>query len=134
MSVYSRPYAEREGSEITEYPDFSVEFREASHAYWIHSADERLRVPSVTGVLKVLDRPALLHWAERAGAEGAARLAQMGELRDVDPTEAIHLVRLHKLGMDAKRDAGADRGTIVHRVLEVYGREGTVPDLARLRG
>jgi hypothetical protein len=44
--------------------------------------------------------------------------------------EAGGRVRLHKLGMDAKRDAGADRGTAVHNVLEFWARERTAPDLA----
>lgn len=130
MSVFTRPYTERDGSVFAEYPNLTVEYRDASHRYWIHADDERKSAVSVTSVLKVLDKPALLSWAERCGAEGAAWLAQDGELEGVPPTEAINLVRLHKLGMDAKRDAGADRGTAIHEVLEHYAREGTTPKLA----
>ena len=130
MSVYSRPYAEREGSEFHTYPTMTVEYRDASHSYWLMHGETRDRVVSVTSALKVLDKPALLKWAEAAGAEGAVRLERDGMLTDVDPSQVIDIVRINGLGMDAKRDAGADRGTIVHRVLEFWAREREVPDLA----
>lgn len=129
MSVYSRPYDEREGSEFYKYPNVTVEYRDASHSYWLHHGETRERAVSVTSALKVLDKPALLPWAEAAGAEGALILERAGDLKGVHHTDAIDIVRLHKLGMDAKRDAGADRGTAVHRVLEFWAREQTVPDL-----
>ena len=90
----------------------------------------RRPVPSVTGILKVLDKPALLAWAEACGAEGAAFLAAQGELDGVDPAEAIYRVRMFKAGMDAKRDAGADRGLAVHTVQEMWMRDRTVPVLS----
>jgi hypothetical protein len=127
--IASAAYVERDGSEFTEYDGFAVEYRDASHRYWITKDSERKPAVSVTGALKILDKPALLQWAERAGAEGAAELARMGELDGCPPGEVIDRVRLFKLGMDAKRDAGAERGTIVHRVLEAYGRDGTVPNV-----
>lgn len=130
MTVLEHPYAEREGSEFQVYENFAVEYRDASHRYWLHQADGRTPAISVTSALKVLDKPALMAWAEAAGATGAAQLAELGELQGVPHSEAINIVRLHKLGMDAKRDAGAGRGTAVHQVLEFWGRERTVPDLA----
>ncbi|MGH3609954.1 MAG: hypothetical protein ACRDRD_17985 [Pseudonocardiaceae bacterium] len=129
-TVYQRPYAERDGSEFQEYEGLTVEYRDASHRYWLHHGEGRVAAVSVTSVLKVLDKPALLAWAEACGAAGAAQLAAAGELDGVLPSEAIDRVRLHKLGMDAKRDAGADRGTAVHNVLELWAREHEVPDLA----
>jgi hypothetical protein len=126
---------EREGSRFTEYTDqgFSVEFREASHRYWIHELRDGkpVRTPAiaVTSALKVLEKPALMGWAEACGAEGAARLAQMGELDGVPPGEAIDRVRAYGFGMDAKRDAGAERGTLVHSVLEAYHRTGVPPNI-----
>jgi len=115
--------------EPTQYDGFVVEYLPNSHRYAIVENDVRTAVPSVTGVLKVLDKPALLMWAERAGAEGAAMLARQGELDGVPIEETIQRVRLFNLGMDAKRQEGADRGTLVHRVLEVWSTEGTVPSL-----
>lgn len=124
------PLVAQEGSEYTEYDGFTVEYRDASHRYWIiDDAGTRSSAISVTSALKILDKPALLSWAEAAGAEGAALLAKQGELDGVPPEEVINRVRMFKLGMDAKRDAGADRGSIVHKVLEAWSREGTVPDI-----
>jgi hypothetical protein len=129
-TVYQRPYAERDGSEFQAYENVTVEYRDASHRYWLHANGERTAAVSVTSALKVLDKPALLAWAEACGAEGAAALAAAGELTDVHPSRAIDVVRMNGVGMDAKRDAGADRGTAVHNVLEFWAREQAVPDLA----
>lgn len=130
MTVYDRPYTERDGSEFEAYENLTVEYRDASHRYWLHFGGERVSAISVTSALKVLDKPALLSWAEACGAEGAAFLAANGELEGIPAREAIYRVRMHKLGMDAKRDAGADRGTAVHTVLELWARERRVPKLA----
>ena len=129
MTAYGKPYAERDGSEIQEYEHLSIEYRDASHRYWIMADGQRTPAVSVTSALKVLDRPALLNWAEDCGAAGAAALYAMGELEGVPLSEVGARVRLHGLGKDAKRDASADRGTLVHRVLETWAREQTVPDL-----
>lgn len=138
MSVYERSYTERDGSVFQEYERFTVEFRQASHRYWIHEGGRRAPAVSVTSALRVLDKPSLLKWAESCGAEGAALLAGRGELAEVHPSQAIDVVRINGLGMDAKRDAGADRGTAVHQVLELWAREEVVPNLgdfpAEVRG
>ena len=141
MSVLSEPYAERDGSEMTAYDGFAVEYRDASHRYWIHitpSEEARLRgelaerIPatSVTTALKILDKPALISWAERCGVEGALRLERAGELKDVPVEQATEIVRINGMGSDAKRDAGADRGTAVHEAIRAYCDEGKVPRLA----
>ncbi len=129
MSVYQRAYTERDGSVFTQHRDFSIEFRSASHKYWLHKDGEREPATSVTSALKVLDKPALVSWAERCGAEGAARLAAMGELQGVPIEDTVLRVRMHGLGVDAKRDAGADRGTAIHTVNEIYMQSGTVPNV-----
>lgn len=122
---------EREGSVFAHYDDFSVEYRDASHRYWICRHDgSRFPAVSVTSALKVLSKDALLDWAEDCGARGAAQLAAMGELDGVPLTDVVGLVRLHNLGKDAKRDAGADRGTAVHNVLERWALHREVPSLA----
>lgn len=129
MSVYAKPYEARDGSEITQYEGFALEFREASHRYWIHQGEERTAAVSVTSALKILDKPALISWAERCGAEGALTLARAGELDDCAVEDAVDRVRLAKLGADAKREVGADRGTAVHEVLRAYCEDGTVPNV-----
>lgn len=124
-------FIDRDGSAFTEYDDFGVEYRDASHRYHLWRDGERTDAVSVTSALGVLDKgQGLLRWAEACGAEGAAILARQGELDDVPAEEAIDRVRLFKLGMEAKRDAGAGRGTIVHSVLEAWSLDGTVPNVA----
>jgi hypothetical protein len=89
------------------------------------------RLVSVTTMLEaILPSPGLIRWAEARGAEGAARLASWGELEDVDPTEAINLVRMHRLGADAARKKGADRGISVHALLQDYFETGALPAVA----
>lgn len=135
MTVLARAYEERDGSEFQVYDNgLTVEFREKSHRYWLHHDGEREAVVSVTSALKVLDKPALLSWAEACGAEGAALLAARGELADVHPSGAIDVVRMNGLGMEAKRDAGATRGTATHEVLELWARERAVPNLSDFPG
>lgn len=130
MSALARSYGVRDGSEFEVYPGVTVEYRDASHRYWLHANGERQAVVSVTSALKVLDKPALLSWAERCGAEGAVLLERRGDLEGVAVDDVIGVVRDLGQGMDARRDAGADRGTAVHNVLEFWGREARVPDLA----
>jgi hypothetical protein len=119
----------KDGSEFVAYGDFAVEYRDASHRYWLHHEGQRTPAVSVTGVLKILDKPALIPWAEAAGAIGAARLAEMGELQGVPMEDVPSLVRLHGLGADAKRDEGAGRGTLVHDALSAYMTTGSPPSL-----
>lgn len=131
MSALSRAYEQRDGSEFQVYENVIVEFREASHRYWLHADGERMSVVSVTTGLRVLDKGEWLkRWAEACGAESAVILERQGELNGVSPSEAIRVVRERGLGMEAKRDAGAKRGTSTHGVLEFWGREGKPPSLA----
>jgi len=127
---------EKKDSEFFRFDEqgFVLEYRDASHRYWLHELVEgkssRTPMQSVTGVLRVLDKPALLAWAEACGAEGALRLERMGELEGISFEKAIWKVRDLGMGMEAKRDAAADRGTLVHRVLEHYGRTGEPPEIS----
>ncbi len=68
-SVFQRAYTERDGSEFYEYPNLTVEYRDASHRYWLHHGDARQAAVSVTSALKVLDKPNLRKWIEDRGAE-----------------------------------------------------------------
>ena len=122
-------------SDFWEFVDlgFSIEFRAKSHRWWINELidGKTVRTPllSVTTALRVLDKPALMRWAEGCGAEGAVKLERMGELEGVRAEDAIERVRMFDMGMEAKRNAGANRGTLVHSVLETYGREGRPPNI-----
>jgi hypothetical protein len=122
-------YDTREGSEITNYPDFAVEYREKSHRYWLLQESKRRSVPSVTGATKVLDKVALIPWAERMGAEGALRLERDGQLHGVQVEDAIYRVRELDEGAEAIRNAGAKRGTAIHDALRIYCQDGYPPRL-----
>jgi hypothetical protein len=129
VSVAAKPYAERDGSEITTYDTFAVEYRDSSHRYWIHRENERTAAISVTSALKVLDKPALVPWAERCGVEGALELERAGQLNGVSIKDATGAMRSYGLGAEAKRDTGADRGTAIHEALRLYCSEGTIPNV-----
>lgn len=121
----------RDGSEYTDHPTgVKVEFREASHRYWLHHDADRIAVPSVTGVLKVLSRDALIPWAEARGIQGAVKAVALGEIdpsSDESAANAVSIVRTLGLGADAARDEGAGRGTALHGALELYVTKGEVP-------
>jgi hypothetical protein len=135
MTTAIRQYQIGDDSQFWEFTDlgFSIEFRAKSHRWWVHELinGKSARTPSlsVTSALRVLDKPALMRWAEASGAEGGIKLERMGELEGVRPENAIYKVRELGMGMDAKRDAGAARGTLVHSVLETYGREARPPNV-----
>jgi hypothetical protein len=46
VSFFTPVYTVQDGSELEVYPEFAVEYRDASHRYWIHS--EGARVPAVS--------------------------------------------------------------------------------------
>lgn len=118
---------EKDGSEFTEYPGFTVEYRDASHRYWIIEGEQRHAVASVTGALGVLDRAALIPWAEKMGVEGALRLERDGRLTETPIENAVYVMRNMGEGANAKRDEGADRGTSIHEALRDYCEAGEVP-------
>jgi hypothetical protein len=123
---------EREGSEFTQYADFAIEYRDASHRYWIVRGEERFPAISVTSALKIIDKPQLVGWAERMGVEGALRLERGDSLRYPDGShvpipDAIRMVRQTGEGADAKKEAGGDRGNALHEALRSYCEVGDVP-------
>jgi hypothetical protein len=120
--------------ERTEYEDFVVEFMPNSHRYAIVQENRRYSVPSVTGVLKILNKPALIGWAERCGAEGALRMERAGDLTYPDgscvrPEEAIQIIRQAGEGADARRNMGARRGLALHQAQQAYCELQDVPNV-----
>lgn len=94
-----------------------------------------LIVPSVTEVLGVLDKPALVWWGMKVGVEGVSALmekAMRGEVEsplDIGDTERIvELLKEHKLTVNHIRDAGGDRGSAVHDAFERWAIDGELPD------
>lgn len=128
---------DREGSEYATYGSFTVEYRDASHRYWLIDNVTGAREPatSVTSALQVIDKPGLRDWYERISARDAVRATREGEMTDIDPDRDEDgretQKRLQELGLGAMkaRDAGADRGSAVHEALLAYCTLGTIPDL-----
>lgn len=85
-------------------------------------------VPSVTQVLGILDKPALVGWTAKITAEGAWKLARRKGYKM--PDEPWQFIRdLKGMGYDHRsysKDAAA-RGTIVHTCLEEWIKEGKIP-------
>lgn len=130
----STVFIPRDGSEYTEHPSgLMVEYRDASHRYWLHTASDRVSVPSVTGILRVLAKDALIPWAEARGIEGALRAVAAGDINPADPASvasAVGTVRALGLGQDAAKQEGADRGTSLHDALQAYIENGKPPAIA----
>jgi hypothetical protein len=126
-----------EGVEMTEYDGFTVEYRDKAHRYWglippAHDGATGFRAPwvSVTTVLGILDKPALRRWFGTQDATAVLQLEREGKLQGVDTEQAVHIMRERGLGAEAKRDAGASRGTAVHDALAAYCESGKIPRLA----
>lgn len=88
---------------------------------------------SVTTVLDVLAKPALISWAEDFGARGAIAAQRMGEIPDDLPLdEVIERVRFLALGADAQKKRAAQRGLDVHDALEEWTKTGHLPAVTDL--
>lgn len=104
--------------------------RKAKRVYTLNG-DELVSVSSVVGVLS---KEALMAWHEDMGARGAIAAHHLGELDDVPDEDIIKRVRLLNLGAAAKRDEGADRGKAIHAAFESLARTGEPPDPSELPG
>jgi hypothetical protein len=99
-------------------------------AYHLITPDgKRTRLPSVTTVLGIVAKPAIVRWSEAQGAAGAFKAVQLGELdpKVHQPEEAIDIVRALGLGADAAKTKAADRGLDVHGALDLYCETGELP-------
>lgn len=123
--------APKEGSEFQEYADFSIEYRDGSHRYWLidHATEKRDAVPSVTTILNVLGKgEGLLKWMQKTGIESALTLEREGKC-PASIEEAVSFVVYGPEGPDAKKEEAAARGTALHNALHVYAAEGRPPKL-----
>ena len=122
------------GSEYQDYPEqgFRIEYRDASHRYWGLIGERREPWVSVTGALNILDKPNLIRWAGRVDSEAVLELERQGMLEGRTVDEAHRIMREHGMGAEAKRNAGATRGTAVHDALAAYCMTGKIPQLADL--
>lgn len=107
-----------------------------------------IEVPSVSTVVKVLDKPALPWWGMKVGIEGVITLfnqGQMGgavhddqivmatwpewgtpEVAGLDNT--VELLKRHGLTTNQVVKLAGDRGQSAHDALEAWAKHGTLPD------
>lgn len=98
-------------------------FDEKKHIYWkVLANGEKEKVVSVTKVIGILDKPALLSWASRITAEYLINLIpdiKSGNLV-LSPEDAKNLFYKAKAEASRLRDEAADIGTKTHEVIEEY--------------
>lgn len=131
-------------SEIVEreFPYGTVRFENLAAGDWLTSRGEPakkprrrylingLEVTSPSQLAGCLDKPALTRWIERESVIGAVKAERAGELAGVPEEDWPWRVQSIRLGASAKRDQGAERGTIVHQALHSLAVDGRVPDPA----
>jgi hypothetical protein len=104
--------------------------RDANHIYTINYPPALPAiVPGVTGILKVLDKPAIVPWAQGVVADAAIRNRdKLAEWVEVGGVEGA--TKLLKNAAETQRDAAANRGSQVHALAEaiVKGQPVTIPE------
>ena len=80
-------------------------------------------MPSVTGIIGILDKPALLNWKVDQHLEQAYQ---------IDPTDTgmqyFDYLRTVKAKAQEKMDEAPAAGTAIHNVLEAYIKDGVMPE------
>lgn len=108
-----------------------IVFDPAKHTYHVNG----VQVPSVTQILGVLNKPALPWWGMRTGVEGVCQLRSYEILGSLeipwgDPEGVVKMLTEHKLTVNHVKSQAATRGTSIHKALEAYMRDETVPNVA----
>lgn len=116
-------------------------FDEAKHEYRLHNR----KIPGVTTILGVLDKPALPWWGMTIGVQGVLGLVREGLVSRVedylvdpdtglvlDAAAVVKLLTKHKLTVNhVLKDAGK-RGTAAHNAAERYVKFGETPRIGEL--
>ena len=123
------------------------------HYETLHPEHGWVIYPSVTDTLKVLAKDALTWWGQRVGVEGTLKLVEKGILRAqklpngqlslVVPAklsdgtaglmvageeQVTELLKQFDLTVDKVRDLAGDRGQSAHDALELFCKDGVIPD------
>jgi hypothetical protein len=82
---------------------------------------------SVSSIVGLLSKEALVFWAEDHGCRGAIEAMEAGELDGVPIEQAVKVIRKLGLGAKAAKDEGADRGKAIHAAFETLATTGVAP-------
>ena len=88
------------------------------------------RFPSVTTVLRILDKPALVPWAWSLAVEGAAEINSRKGVIPVTPAYMRQALVDNEWGWWQKRDAGGLRGSQLHKAIEDLIEHGKIPSFS----
>lgn len=115
-------------AETTTPSGLHIEFNEQKHSYTVNGQ----AVPTVTQVLRILDKPALVWWGMKTGLEGFCEMTKRYNWRqegfpDFDADDLVKWLTREKLTTNHVRNKAGDRGKYVHQALEQL-HEGTTPD------
>ena len=100
-------------------------YRTPKHEYYFNGDGP---YPGVTGVLGIIDKPALVEWAKRETAECAVRNWDVLDVMRAQGGDAAAIDWLKRIP-DYVRDTAANRGTRVHAAADAYARHEPI-DLA----
>jgi len=107
--------------EITKLYDGTIELRysDKAHRYWHRKAGDTkwLPTPSVTTILNVIAKPALVPWAAKMCAIYLREHHEELEAVGVDAFSEVM-----RKNFNVQKDSAADIGTAVHRYVEDFGR------------
>lgn len=103
--------------------EVTLEFDSERHLYLANGK----KVDSVTGVLNVISKPALVPWAAKMVAEHVEAALKPGVA--LNEIEIKELCKAAKAAPNKKKDNAADIGTFVHEWIEDYikGKNPSVP-------
>jgi hypothetical protein len=94
-------------------------FNEKNHTYTIKDGATKVgRVPSVTGITKVIDKPLLIPWAVKCTVEFLERRIRPGVA--MDEVEIASLLKESKSARFKISDAATGIGTVAHNWIENY--------------
>lgn len=106
-----------------------LKFDEEAHLYTVDGEP----VPSITGILKVINKPALMFWSVSMACEYLQREWLPG--KTYDEVEIVNLLKAAKSAHRTKADNAATIGTMVHAWIERHlnGEEPAIPQNPEMR-
>src|SRR5436190_1534615 len=108
--------------------DFVVRFDIERHRYLIDRVGVATRVPSVTQILGVLDKPGMPWWGMKVGVAGGVEVVRGLPFKDLTADEVVKEMTAQKLTVNHQRDKAGSRGTSVHNIAERYAKTGELTD------